>query len=312
VIKFDGQEADKACIVSATLRLIRDQPEPPADPAQIVALKEEVRALRQEVQMLRRRDEIVHFYLHRVDEELRLAARLQQDFLPKELPRVGAARFSAMFRPAGYVSGDLYDVFRLDETRVGFYLADAIGHGVPSALLTMFLRTSLVSKEIFPGGYRILSPDEALSRLNLSLAAQSFSQTTFATAVYGVIDASSGDVSIARAGHPLPVLLPGEGQARALNGGGGALLGIFADEKFSSESFRLLPGDRLFIHSDGVDATCAGADADESGAWLQRLLTVRQKSTADILREFSEQLDRAAGSLAPKDDLTIISVEIGE
>ena len=299
--------------MNASLRLFRDPPDPRADPAEIVPLKEEIRALRQEVQMLRRRDEIVHFYLHRVDEELRLAARLQQDFLPKDLPCVGRARFSAMFRPAGYVSGDLYDVFRLDENHVGFYLADAIGHGVPSALLTMFLRTSLVSKEILPNGYRILPPSETLEKLNDALAAQNFSQTTFATAVYGVINTLSGEVQISRAGHPLPVVLPkGDPEPRGLNSGGGPLLGVFAGEKFGVETFRLNPGDRLFIHSDGVDAICSETGAEENGAWMGRLLSVRTHTTAKIFADFSEELDRKEGSLAPKDDLTIISVEMQE
>src|SRR5947207_11229487 len=97
--------------------------------------------------------------MHRLDEELRLAARVQQDFLPKSLPSVGDVRFQYLFRPAGHVSGDLYDVMRLDETHVGFYMADAVGHGMPAALLTMFLKQALTTKEIFPGGYRLLPPN---------------------------------------------------------------------------------------------------------------------------------------------------------
>ena len=76
----------------------------------------------------------------RLDEELRLAAKLQQDFLPKQLPQVGPIHFHSLFRPAGYVSGDLYDVMRLDEKRVGFFPVDAVGHGMPAALLTMFIK----------------------------------------------------------------------------------------------------------------------------------------------------------------------------
>ena len=115
-------------------------------------LQQEMDALRMELNLLRRRDETLNFHLTRIDEELRLAARLQQDFLPKELPEVGPVRFHTLFRPAGYVSGDLYDVMRLDETRVGFYMADAVGHGVPAALLTMFIKQALITKEITPGG----------------------------------------------------------------------------------------------------------------------------------------------------------------
>src|SRR5687767_9061625 len=122
----------------------------------------EIDGLRAEVSVLRRRDETLKFYMHRLDEELRLAARLQQDFLPKNLPQVGNVRFHTLYRPAGYVSGDLYDVMRLDERNVGFYMADAVGHGMPAALLTMFLKNALVTKDISPAGYRLLSPAQTM------------------------------------------------------------------------------------------------------------------------------------------------------
>jgi phosphoserine phosphatase RsbU/P len=310
--------------VAIPLRLVRDEPlltpvltsdevdgeEHPG--SQVAALDGEIRTLRQEVALLRRRDEMVHIYLHRLDEELRLAARLQYDFLPKDLPEVGAVRFHTLFRPAGYVSGDLYDVFRLDETHVGFYLADAIGHGVPAALLTMFLRTSLVSKEIFARGYRILTPGEALSRLNGALIAQNFSQTTFATAVYGVIDSATGEVAIARAGHPCPIFIPGDAAKplAELDCGNGALLGVFANESYPTSTVTLNPGDRIFIHSDGIDAVFVDELNSDSQFWTQQLDRMRSLPTPSVLGEFSKRLDRRAGSLEPKDDLTIITVEI--
>jgi phosphoserine phosphatase RsbU/P len=297
--------------VAASLQLAADAPDSAIRPLR--AMEQEVESLRQEVQMLRRRDEVVHFYLQRLDEEMRLAARLQQDFLPKELPRVGAARFQALFRPAGYVSGDLYDVFRLDETHVGFYLADAIGHGVPSALLTMFLRTSLISKEILSGSYRILTPGEALGRLNMALAGQDFSLATFATAIYGIINVVSGEVRLSRAGHPSPTLVPGRGDQEIGDAdiGGGALLGVFPEEVYPSGVLTLAPGDRLFVHSDGIELVFDGEpDADSDLRWKQELADLRGMETQQLLAEFSRRLDRECGSLAPKDDLTIIAVEM--
>src|SRR5579872_4687769 len=161
-------------------------------------LQAELTELRKEVNFLNRRDETLHFHMHRLDEELRLAARLQQDFLPKTLPQVGPIRFHTLFRPAGYVSGDMYDVMRLDEHRVGFYIADAVGHGMPAALLTMFIKHALVTKEIVANRYRLLAPREALSRLNQALIEQNLSQAAFATALYGTIDVHTLEVTLAR------------------------------------------------------------------------------------------------------------------
>src|SRR5580698_3113148 len=105
----------------------------PALDAHLDAFQGEIDSLNKEIAHLKSRDQAINFHMHRLDEELRLAARLQQDFLPKTLPRLGPVRFQTLYRPAGYVSGDLYDVFRLDEKHVGFYVADAVGHGVPAA-----------------------------------------------------------------------------------------------------------------------------------------------------------------------------------
>src|SRR5882757_3929622 len=139
---------------------------------QVEALQHQLNELQQEVNLLRRRDETLNFSIARFDEELRLAARLQQDFLPKSLPQVGQVHFHTLFRPAGYVSGDLYDVMRLDEKNVGFYMADAVGHGMPAALLTMFIKNALVTKQITPDGYRLLPPSQTMARLNDSMIEQ--------------------------------------------------------------------------------------------------------------------------------------------
>src|SRR5687767_8776901 len=144
------------------------------------SLQRQIDSLHAEVAALRLRDETLKFYMHRLDEEMRLAARLQQDFLPKHLPQIGPVHFHTLFRPAGYVSGDLYDVMRLDETHVGFYIADAVGHGMPAALLTMFMKNALVTKQIDPSGYRLLPPAQTMARLNDSLVSQNLSHATFA------------------------------------------------------------------------------------------------------------------------------------
>ena len=71
------------------------------------ALQRELDVLREELDVLRRRDDSLRYFTQRLDEELRLAARLQQDFLPKSLPKVGPVKFHTLFRPAAHVSGDL-------------------------------------------------------------------------------------------------------------------------------------------------------------------------------------------------------------
>jgi serine phosphatase RsbU (regulator of sigma subunit) len=272
-------------------------------------MQAEIDQLRQEINLLRRRDETLNFSIARIDEELRLAARLQQDFLPKTLPQVGRLHFHTLFRPAGYVSGDLYDVMRLDEKNVAFYMADAVGHGMPAALLTMFIKNALETKEISNGTYRLLSADETMRKLNESLVEQNLSAATFATAIYGTIDTESCTVHFARGGHPLPLVMRADGKIEPLHCDGG-LLGIFAGETFEQRSADLKPGDRLIVSSDGVEVAFAEADAPDPDRWQHELLQRRHMTCEQMMLDLADKLDSGAGSLAPKDDLTVIVAEV--
>ena len=276
----------------------------------IQSLQEEILSLQDEVNLLRQRDETLKYYMQRVDEELRLAARLQRDFLPKTLPAVGPITFDVLFRPAGYVSGDIYDVLRLDETHVGFYIADAVGHGMPAALLTMFIKRALVTKEILKQGYRLLAPGEAMARLNQALVEQELSQATFATALYGMIDTQSLLCTFARAGHPGPLLLSASGELRTLEADGG-LLGIFPDDSYSETTVQLHPGDRLVVFTDGVEVLLADSGSSDANAWHSQLMTRKSLGTCELLRELGAKIDGSAGSLRPADDLTILIAGVG-
>ncbi len=253
---------------SPVLKLVRDDEEqtPTALSGverQMDTMHTEIEALRAEVQHLRRRDETVKYTMQRIDEELRLAARLQRDFMPRAFPEVGGVKFHTLFRPAGYVSGDLYDVFRLDEFHVGFYMADAVGHGMPAALLTMFVKHALITKEIKQGSYRLLTPGETLGRLNEQLVAQDLSQATFATAVYGIINTKTRELKFASAGHPAPLIYSGNEPVTPLTGSGG-LLGIFPGETFPDVSATLKENDRVIVYTDGVEVAFNHAENPET------------------------------------------------
>jgi serine phosphatase RsbU (regulator of sigma subunit) len=300
---------------ASPLRLVRDDPPgtAPVNPPspldqQIATLQKEISTLNDEVGTLRRRDEALHYYLTKVDDELRLAARLQRDFLPKSMPKVGPLSFHTIFRPAGYVSGDLYDVMRLDETNVGFYVADAVGHGMPAALLTMFLKMALVTKEITPAGYRLLAPGETMARLNEALVSQNLSHATFATALYGVVDAATLQVHLSRGGHPNPALISADGNIRDVSVEG-SLLGIFPGEAYETRTVQLTAGDRLLIFTDGVEVAFSADQNVDTMRWRQEIYDRRLLPTEELLASLVEQMNKESGSLRPKDDLTMIIIE---
>jgi len=265
--------------------------------------------LQRENAMLRKFDTGMSTQMTQMDEEMRLAARLQVDFLPRQMPDFENVAFNVLFRPASYVSGDIYDVARLDEEHVGFFVADAVGHGMPAALLTIFLKRTLQTKELTNSGYRLIPPDEALSHLNNELVSQQLSMCQFVTMVYAILNTRTLELQWARAGHPLPMRLRTSGDAQELDLDG-ALLGIFADEKFPLQKVQLEPGDSILFYSDGFES----AFHDPSGMVNERYRLEFSKLAGDDasarFKRMVQELDKQEGSLHQRDDLTALLMTI--
>lgn len=188
--------------------------------------------------------------------QLRLASQLQREFLPGKLPRFGSASFNVVFRPVDYVSGDIYDVHRLDEEHVGIAVADATGHGIPAALLTVYIKRALRGKEIENGSYRILSPDEVLKRLNDDIMDAQLTECPFVAAVYAVLNIRTLEVCLARGGAPYPLLRTAAGQLTPLVSDG-RVVGALPEACFDVLTVQLEAGDSLVFYSDGLERIVA-------------------------------------------------------
>ena len=188
--------------------------------------------------------------------QLQLASQVQRGFLPESLPRLGPVSFQVVFRPVDYVSGDIYDVRRLDEEHVGIALADASGHGIPAALLTVYIKRALRGKEIENGTYRILEPDEVLSALNDDILDARLADCPFVAAAYAVLNTRTLEVSLARGGAPYPLLRTADGDVRLLDPAG-RVVGVLPDAHFEVATVQLQPGDSLLLYSDGLERIVA-------------------------------------------------------
>jgi phosphoserine phosphatase RsbU/P len=266
--------------------------------------------LRGELCMLRRSRAGVDKRLEILDEEMRLAARLQRDFLPRRMPDIGGVQFGVMFRPAGWVSGDIYDVARLDETHVGFYVVDAVGHGMPAALLTMFIKKSLQTKHIVGHSYEIVPPNESLAELNDDICSQNLSSCQFCTAIYCVLDTATMELSYARAGHPEAILLRADGSVETL-AAEGALLGIFPEAEFECSRIQLREGDRVVLYTDGVEDAIVQPEAD-GDEFVNRVATLLGTPQDEMLLQVTAWIDGNIENTHEDDDVTMMLVDLGD
>lgn len=242
-----------------------------------------------------------------IDSELDLARRLQQSFLPQSLPDLPKVKFAVEYRPCNQVGGDFYDVFRLDENHIGFYVADAMGHGVSAGLLTIFVKKGVRAKDIIGQTYRLVPPDEVLHRLNHDFIDQALSDTPFITMVYGLLNFRDGILHFSRAGHPYPLFIPREGPVTPWQIEG-SLLGVFATQ-YRLRMHQLRPGDKVLFYTDGLDAAGFADHAIGGPSLIAAAEHFRHLPIEQLVEQLAINL---FGSTQQSDDLTIFGLEIPE
>ena len=242
-------------------------------------------------------------------EQLRLAGLVQQDFLPAKLPNTDEVQWATIFLPAEWVSGDIYDIVRIDEQHIGFYVADIVGHGMPAALLTIFLKQALVMRETIDNNYRIFSPAEVVKNLNLRMTAQKLSGYQFATCCYCLLNTKTLQLTYARAGHPYPILIRSGQQPEQLEIGG-SLLGIFEQAEYVQRTIQLQPGDKLLLYSDGVEPFIGGFDDQGRFGFDRDFCNIKDLPITDMIDSLSAALQNQTIVPTEVDDITVVGLEI--
>ena len=242
-------------------------------------------------------------------EQLRLAGLVQQDFLPAKLPNTDEVKWATIFLPAEWVSGDIYDVVRIDEQHIGFYVADIVGHGMPAALLTIFLKQALVMRETIDNNYRIFSPAEVVKNLNLRMTAQKLSGYQFATCCYCLLNTKTLQLTYARAGHPYPVLIrPGQKPEQLEIRG--SLLGIFEQAEYVQRTIQLQPGDKLLLYSDGAEPFIGRFDDHGRFGFDDEFCKTKDSPITDMIDSLNDVLRSQIIVPNEVDDITVIGLEI--
>ncbi len=242
-------------------------------------------------------------------EQLRLAGLVQKDFLPTKLPQTDKVRWATLFLPAEWVSGDIYDVVRVDEEHIGFYLADVVGHGMPAALLTIFLKQALVMRQTIENNYRVFPPDEVVKNLNIRMAAQKLSGYQFATCCYCLLNIKTLELTYARAGHPYPILIR-DGRALEQLEIRGSLLGVFDQAEFPQRTIKLKPGDKLLLYSDGADSLIGGFSDRVGFRFTKEFQEIKHLPIAEMLEVFNSHIQNQGIDQVEIDDITMVGLEI--
>jgi sigma-B regulation protein RsbU (phosphoserine phosphatase) len=252
--------------------------------------------------------------------DLAAAARVQTALLPTKAPDVEGYEFAWAFRPSATLAGDLLNVFRLDERRVGFFVLDVSGHGVAAALLSVTISkflsptpdsSSILWRQLPGGGYELEPPARVADRLNKRFPFDDLTHQ-FLTVVYGVLDVERHELRFVSAGHPGVLVVPALGECRRLDGGG-CPVGL-SDEEYEEFVVEVGPGERVYLYSDGIpEARNASGEQWGVGRMISALCDGRGVSLRESVEGVCAGARGWSGLETPGDDQTVVAIgRVGE
>ncbi|MCL4731930.1 MAG: SpoIIE family protein phosphatase, partial [Planctomycetes bacterium] len=243
--------------------------------------------------------------------DLDIAKEIQENLLPKHVPRIAGYDVSAYYSPSKEVGGDYYDFFLVDKTHLGMVCADVSGKGIPGSMVMMMCK-ALVSYEAQDN----LSPRDIFCKVNRSLA-KDIKRGMFVTAFYMLLDIPTARLTVASAGHnPLLLYRAATKQCTQINPGGIALGfdkdGRLFERNMKEEVIQLQRGDRAVIYTDGV-TEAMGPNNEEFGEDRLMAITVQcaAKSSTEYLTTLVNAIQGHAQSDEQHDDITIVTLKVG-
>jgi sigma-B regulation protein RsbU (phosphoserine phosphatase) len=229
----------------------------------------------------------------RMEQEMRIAAEIQQALLPKA-GRTGAFfRAAAASLPCRSIGGDFYDYVDLSDGSFGFALGDVAGKGPPAALLSAMMQGIFAAQAAGSD-----APSKTISRVNLALYRRGI-ESRFVTLMYGALH-PDGRLIYCNAGHNPPLVIGANGFRRLERGG--PIVGLFEGANYEEETVQLSAGDWLVVFSDGVSEALS-AGGEEYGE--SRILTCVNANDAGDPQKMLEALFadvREFASGAPQND----------
>jgi serine phosphatase RsbU (regulator of sigma subunit) len=239
-----------------------------------------------------------------LEEELAVARRIQQQFLPQTLPSTPRLDLAALNVQTREVGGDYYDLVDVGDGEYLVVIADVAGKGVPAALLASMVQASIrtQAQDRKPMG-------ELMGRLN-RLVYDATPDDRFATCVLARVGGGNPQLLFSNAGHNFPIVLPAAGGWRYLKEGG-IPLGVAPEHHYEEASARLEAGDSLLLYTDGI-TDARNLDGEDYGEErLQKLASCmsRDYSAEQIIRAVAEDVSRFTGGAEQADDITLMALK---
>ena len=240
--------------------------------------------------------------LQRMQEELRVAAQIQQNLLPQSPPDIADYEIAGTTLPAQTVGGDYFDYFQIGDGRYGLALGDVSGKGLPASLLMASVQATLRGQALWTKGAA-----ECIERANRQLYL-STSSDRFVTLFFALLDVREHTITYCNAGQESPILMNADGSSRRLTTGG-PLLGVTEKIRYQEATLSLNPGDLLLVFSDGF-SEAMNPEGELFGD--ERILSVvqehRDREVATTIAALLRSTAAHSGAAPQNDDRTVLAI----
>ena len=236
-----------------------------------------------------------------LEKELYIARAIQKSFLPQDIKELSGISISSFMQPAKFVAGDLYDILLLKDNKVGVFIGDVSGKGVPASLI---MAQTISLFRVFANQYD--DPNEVLNRLNKELYGKF--EGRFVTCLYMIIDKRQDKVQVSSAGHS-PVLLyrKEDNAVSEVELGAGMPLGVMDEMEYGNVVFSLSRNDKVMVFTDGL-SEARNVEGEEFGYdKAKKIIFDHGNASSDkILNITKDELFRFSFRAPQHDDITII------
>nr|WP_255702390.1 SpoIIE family protein phosphatase [Peptoniphilus sp. KCTC 25270] len=234
-------------------------------------------------------------------EEMQAARNIQQALLPTE-NSIKGIDLNYLYRPASALSGDVFDVYEIDEDHIALYIADVVGHGFSSSMTTMFIFQTLrnMQKKI------LKNPALTMEELNKRFLQLGLSVEIYFTLFYGVFNRKTKEFTYTNAGHNCPPMVKQGEDITLLEASGYPINRLFSEHKYEAETIQLKDKSQILLYTDGI-VEYKNIDRIEFG--IQRLKEIFETYT----QHFFEELDSSLRSFVygePIDDITCALIQL--
>lgn len=255
--------------------------------------------------------------LGRIEEELAVARRIQEAFLPRALPQPKGWQVAAFNRGAQAVGGDFFDCITLPGDRIGLVIADVSGKGVPAALFVALTRSLVRAASQSPWalqGAGRTSPAEVLTGAlwfaNDYIVRQHAESGMFITLFYGVLDPGSGELLYVNAGHNPPLLVDSRGAVlRELAEAATLPLGVAGGQAYAAARAAIDSGESLVAFTDGITESMSDDGKLYGDSRLHEVLLGHPgQGAAELIAAIVDSVERHAAGAPQQDDMTLLAV----